>query len=105
MEYNKAIDFYISHLLEPHEVEINKEHPDSIYWVKDGVIIAQIQNPKSFWVHQDIWVGISRMFDLDYFKIRSAMKEWLEQHYGRGELTPKFLSLGKVSEWEQRDIF
>ena len=84
-QYNRAIDFYISHLLEPHEVKTNKEYPDFIIWTKNGVSVAQIQNPDYFCLPSDIWNDISRMFDLDYDDTQSLIKIWLEKHYNLGD--------------------
>ena len=101
MIYNKAIDFYINHLLDPHEVKTHKEYPNSIFWVKDGNIIVEIKYSKYFWLRKDIWVDISRMFELDYNGTQSAIKDWLEQHHNLGELTPNASSTFLVFLLEQ----
>ena len=49
-QYNKAIDAYISYLLEPHEVITDKQFPDSIFWVKGNETIVQIEDFKIFLV-------------------------------------------------------
>ena len=87
-QYNKAIDKFITYQLEPHEEKTSKEYPDSIFWVKDGEIIAEIEKSEYFWVKRDIWDTISIMFSLEYKETREVIKEWLEEHYELGSLTP-----------------
>ena len=87
-QYNRAVDFYISFLFDPHEVKIGIKRPKSIVWTKDGKTIVEIVDSEEFWVDPDIWEDISRMFNLDYFETQSVIKDWLEQHHNFGELTP-----------------
>ena len=87
-QYNRAIDLFISHLLEPHEVRTSEKYPGSIFWVKGGEVIAEIENSEYFWVWYEIWIRISEMFGLDYIDTQSVIKVWLEQHYNLGGLTP-----------------
>jgi hypothetical protein len=97
MEYNKAIDQFISYCFEPHEVEINKERHDSIFWVKNDEIIAEIENSKYFWLRYDIWNSISRMFELKYSETQSVIRTWLEKHYNLGKLTPRRMNLSSFA--------
>ena len=87
-QYNRAIDLFISHLLEPHEERTSDDYPDSIFWVKGGEIIAEIKKSEYFWLDYHIWIRISEMFGLDYEETQSVIKVWLEQHYNLGRLTP-----------------
>ena len=87
-QYNKAIDKFITYQLEPHEKKTSKKYPNSIFWIKDGEVIAEIENSKYFWVKLDIWNIISKMFSLEYHETQSVIKEWLEKHYELGGLTP-----------------
>ena len=104
-QYNRTIDFYISHLLEPHEVKTSNKRPNSIYWIKDGEVIVEIENSKYFWLHRDIWDSISRMFELDYNGTQSVIKEWLEQHHNLGELTPIRAELKPGISWNNTIIW
>jgi hypothetical protein len=87
-QYSKAIDKYLTYLFEPHEEKISKEDPHSIFWVKDGRIIAEIEKSKNFWINENIWDKISIMFSLKDIRIEQVIKEWLEEHYGLGRLGP-----------------
>ena len=96
--YNRAIDQFISYCFEPHEVKTNKDYPNSIFWVKDGKIIVEIEKQQYFWLHYQIWADISKMFELDYDETQSVIKLWLEQHHNLGELTPSDYSIQKLLE-------
>ena len=89
VQYGRAIDFYISHLLEPHEVKTSEKYPNSIFWIKDGKIIVEIENLEDdFWLRSDLWTNISIMFNLEYSEIQSVIKEWLKQHHNLGKFIP-----------------
>jgi hypothetical protein len=87
-QYNKAIDKYLTYVFEPHEKITYDDEPDSIFWVKDGDIIAEIENLEYFWIRENIWEKISIMFSLKDIRIEQVIKEWLEEHYGLGRLGP-----------------
>ena len=87
-QYNRLIDNFITFLIEPHEVKTTKKYPNSIFWVKDGEVIAQIISSEDFWLHYKIWDDISDQFGLEYDETQSVIKTWLEQHYNLGGLTP-----------------
>ena len=87
-QYNKVIDEFITHQLEPHKEATSKKFLNSIFWVKDGEIIAEIEKSKYFWVDYKIWRTISRMFSLEYEETQEVISEWLEEHYKLGLLTP-----------------
>ena len=96
-QYNKAIDRFITFELEPHEVKTSKKYPDSIFWVKDGEVIAEIENSEYFYLDYNIWDKISDLFSLEYDDTQSVIKHWLEEHYKLGELTPeRFASIKSV---------
>ena len=42
-QYSNTIDKFISYQFEPHEEKRTKKHPKSLFWVKDGEIIAEIE--------------------------------------------------------------
>ena len=88
-QYSKAIDQFISYLLEPHEEKTYDRYPDAIYWVKGGEVIVEIENSAYFWLRYTIWNRISQMFGLDYDETQSVIKVWLEEHYNLGVLTPE----------------
>ena len=89
-QYNKAIDKYLTFLFEPHEVKTSSDNPYSIFWVKDGNIIVEIEKPKLFWVKSEIWNEISSVFGLQYDEIQSVIKSWLEEHYKLEGLKPRY---------------
>ena len=90
-QYNKAIDKFITYQFEPHEEKTSKKFPNSIFWVKDGKVIAEIENSKRIWVLHSVWSSISDMFSLDYDGTSSVIKRWLEEHYKLGGLIPSHL--------------
>jgi predicted choloylglycine hydrolase len=89
-QYNNTIDKFITYYLEPHEEIRTKKFPDSIFWVKDGEVISEIENSEYFWVSPRIWEYISSMFSLEYSETQQVIKDWLEEHYKLGGLTPEF---------------
>ena len=105
-QHNKIIDKFITYQFEPHEVKKSSEYPDSIFWVKDGEIIAEINNPKYFLVESQIWKVIRNMFSLEYSETQQVIRDWLEEHYKLGGLTPQletgytFGSWKYITNWE-----
>ena len=87
-QYNKTIDKFITYQLEPHEVKKSSDYPDSIFWIKNGEIIAEINNTKYFWVESQIWKTISSMFSLEYSETQQVIKDWMEENYKLERLTP-----------------
>lgn len=80
-QYNRAIDSYISYLLEPHEVQVSMRFSKDIFWVQNGKIIAQIENSDYLWLREEIWYSISRMFDFEELELLSAIKSWFKINY------------------------
>ena len=99
-QYNNAIDKYITYQLEPHEEKRTKKYPKSVFWVKDGAVIAEILQSKYFYVSYQIWRSISVMFSLENDETQQVIKEWLEEHYKLGGLTPLFFSFNSSSVLE-----
>ena len=91
-QYNNAIDKFISHQFEPHKEIRTKKYPESIFWIKDGEVIAEIKELAFFWVSNQIWKNINVMFSLEYDETQQVIKEWLEEHYGLGGLTPAWIN-------------
>ena len=87
-QYGNIINKFISHQFEPHKEKRTREYPNSIFWLKDGEIIAQIENPDYFWINPQIWTNIMSMFSLKHTETRQVIKNWLEEHYKLGELKP-----------------
>lgn len=86
-QYNKVIDRFITYQFEPHDVKtLKKSDLGSIFWVKDGEVVAEITSSGRFWVRFDIWNFISNMFSLEHDETESVIKKWLEEHYNLGEL-------------------
>ena len=87
-QYNNAINKFISHQFEPHKEKRTREYPESIFWIKDGEIIAEIEKSKDFFVSPQIWKNIMSMFSLEDTETQQVIKDWLEEHYGLRGLTP-----------------
>ena len=87
-QYGKTIDNFITNQLEPHEEKWTKKHSESIFWVKDGEVIAEIKKSEYFWVNRQIWMNINFMFSLEYDETKQVIKDWLEEHYKLGGLNP-----------------
>ena len=90
-QYGNTIDKFITYQFEPHEEKRTKKHSESIFWVKDGEVIAEIEKSKYYfhiWVSPQIWTNIMSMFSLEDTETQQVIKEWLEEHYKLGELTP-----------------
>jgi hypothetical protein len=100
-QINKVIDKFITYQFEPHEVKKSSKLPDSIFWVKNGEVIAEIHNPKYFWVEAQIWNTISSMFSLEYSETQQVIKDWLEEHYKLGGLTPFLFHFAKQVQLEE----
>ena len=101
-QYNKVIDRFITYQLEPHEEKVNGDYPNSIFWVKDGEIIAEINKKKNiFWLYYKIWNQIELMFFLKEGETQEVIWYWLEEHYKLGGLTPRdacFYTVGALEE-------
>ena len=90
-QYGNTIDKFITYQFEPHEEKRTKKHSESIFWVKDGEVIAEIEKSKYYfhiWVSPQIWTNIMSMFSLDHTETQQVIKDWSEEHYKLGELTP-----------------
>jgi hypothetical protein len=100
-QYNNAIDKFITYQLEPHEEKRTKKYPKSIFWVKDGAVIAEILQSKYFYVSYQIWRSISVMFSLENDETLQVIKDWLEEHYKLGGLKPTFFFFKEMSQLEE----
>ena len=99
-QYSNTIDKFISYQFEPHEEKRTKKHPKSVFWVKDGEIIAEIEKSKDFFVSPQIWKNIMNMFSLEYVETQQVIKEWLEEHYKLGGLKPYEGFLEQKYRWK-----
>ncbi len=88
-QYDNTIDKFITYQFEPHEEIRTKKFPDSIFWVKDGKVIVEIEKTNFFWVSNQIWRSISLMFSLKNDETQQVVKDWLEEHYKLGSLKPR----------------
>ena len=103
-QYGNIIDKFITHQFEPHKEKRTREYPNSIFWLKDGEIIAQIENPDYFWINPQIWTNIMSMFSLKHTETRQVIKDWLEEHYKLGSLSPLTLTDDNPVIWRNRNI-
>jgi hypothetical protein len=99
-QYNNTIDKFITYIFEPHEEKKTKKHPESIFWIKDGEVIAEIKKPKYFYVNYKIWDNISSMLSLEYDETKHVIKTWLEEHYKLRGLTPIKIGEVQYSSWK-----
>ena len=99
-QYNNAIDKFISYQFEPHEEKRTKKYPKLIFWVKEGEIIAEIEKSKYFWVNDKIWMNIMSVLSLNYDETQQVIKDWLEEHYKLGGLTPEKIPLPIYVSWK-----
>jgi hypothetical protein len=100
-QYNNTIDKFITYYLEPHEEKRTEGHPKSVFWVKDGEVVAEIKESAFFWVNHKIWRSILLMFSLKHTETRGVIKDWLEEHYKSGELTPLTLTDDNPVSWRR----
>jgi hypothetical protein len=97
-QYNNAIDNYITFKLEPHEDRKAKKYSDSIFWVKNDQIVAQVFSSWKnrggvFYVWSPIWTQVGTMFSLEHNELRNVFKEWYRIHYGVDFVSqPQFFS-------------
>ena len=99
-QYDKIIDKFITIKLGPLEEKISEEYPHSVFWIKNGKVVAEIEKSKYFWVDKSIWEYISDMFSLEYYdETKSIIKHWLENHYNLGGLIPKPFSGQSSPRW------
>ena len=99
-QYNNTIDKFITYIFEPHEEKRTKKFPDSIFWVKDGEVIAEIEKPKYFWVEPKIWRNIMNILSLEYDETQHVIKTWLEEHYKLRGLTPQRNPIEGAQSWK-----
>jgi len=100
MKYNRSVDSFISFFLQSHEVKTTREYPNSIFWLYEGKVIAEIQNSEYFGMHYKIWDEISDQFGLEFDDTQLVIKTWLEQHYGLGQLEPIFRIFTIEFRWD-----
>ena len=60
-QYNKAIDKFISSQFNNFEKKKNRKYRDSIFWVKNGEVIAEIKGSDFFYIKGDLWDLISKL--------------------------------------------
>lgn len=99
-QYNRVIDKFLTRKFEPHEEKTSKEYPNSIFWVKDGKVILEIENSNKIWVLGSIWDLASDLFELDYDETKLVINHWLEEHYELGGLTTRIKKANKY-QWER----
>ena len=103
-QYSDMIDKFITYQFEPHEVKKSPKYPNSIFWIKDGEVIAEIdKNSGYFWIDYQIWDTISSMFSMEYNEIQRVMKDWLEEHNKLGGLTPDLKDKIQLSRLEEHN--
>jgi hypothetical protein len=99
-QYNNTIDKFMTYLFEPHEEIKTKKFPDSIFWVKEGSVISEIKNSEYFFVSHKFWDNISNMLSLEYDETQQVIKDWLEEHYKLGGLTPRLQPFQANRRWK-----
>jgi hypothetical protein len=97
-QYNKAIGKFISQKFRGYEVATIPSYPQSIYWIKNGEVIAEIFGNRYFWVHKDVWDAISDMFSFGPTSVESVISKWLEERYGL-DLIPDKAWPNTIDNW------
>lgn len=88
MQYNRAVDGFLTYMFEPHEVKTTSLYPDNEYWLKDGEVVAAI-SPHYFWVPSNVWQLFSKMFSLNTSEEKKRLiSQWLLTHYGISDKKP-----------------
>lgn len=101
-QHNKVIDKYITFKLEPHEVKYSEQKPNSIFWFKNGEVIANVDKRRNlFWLKEEIWRSITKLFSLDGIETSHFIKKWLDAHYGAEELSPRIAIGMKIRVWDK----
>lgn len=101
-QYNKMIDNFISSRFDGFEEKTTPDYPKSIFWIKDGKIIAEIEYLEDLYVDPDIWDIITLMFSFEYKDTKSSIKHWLENHYNSLKLDPLRVTNNMVnSTWNE----
>ena len=100
-QHNRTIDKFITFQLEPHESKYSEKRPDSIFWSKDGEMIAEVDKKYNyFYLRGEIWDTISRMFSLNFDETQQVIRNWLEEHYKLGSLTLQHEYDCKLDRWK-----
>ena len=99
-QYNKFIDTFTTYHFDPHEEKASEDYPYSIFWIKKGKVIAEIEKSRFFWVEKNIWNNISVMFSLDQDETRLVIKHWLEKHHNLEGLSPIPLLGASSPRWQ-----
>lgn len=106
----KVIHKYISNQFENrirYEMDINSH--DSIYWLDKNAkykVIFELEPSGYFWINYEYWHDISRMFDIDYFKTKELITEWLEEKLmddlknRKGMIKFEMSDDGVISAWD-----
>ena len=99
-QYNRFIDKFTTYQFEPHEEKTSENYPYSIFWIKKGRVIAEIEKSRYFWVEKNIWDIISDMFSLEHDETKSVIIHWLEKHYNLEGLIPKRFHGASSPRWQ-----
>lgn len=98
-QYNKAFDKVISYVFENHREERFNELPESIFWVRDEKIIAEIRNLEIFIISEDKWNFIKNFTSSNGRKVESILKKWLNIHYGLKNTIPVIIPDWHLETW------
>ena len=99
-QYNRFIDKFLTYQFEPHEEKTSENYPYSIFWIKKGKVIVEIEKSRYFWVERNIWGNISSIISLEHDEIISVIIHWLKKHYNLEGLTPKSIHGASSPRWQ-----
>jgi hypothetical protein len=102
-QYGNTIDKFISHQFEPHKEKRTKKHPESIFWVKDGEVIAEIEKSDYFWVSPQIWTNIMSMFSLEAYRNSTSYKRMVGRTLQIGRINT-FTKYKTEGYWVRRTL-
>ena len=65
------------------------KYSNYIFYMKDGIVILDynLKNGICYINHDEIWLFLQSVFQLEYKEIQVITKEWVEEHYKLGVTT------------------
>ena len=81
---NNVVLRWMNNDFNPNEMEMvkSKKHPDSIFFMKNGEVVIEIEDStgKYAWFDNNrIWSVLESFFGLDYEQIKGILSYWMEE--------------------------
>jgi predicted AAA+ superfamily ATPase len=91
-QYQKEeMEEWFRSLLNGLETAINDNEPDSVYYIKNGLVFFKLyQGSKKilYCDHYVVWSIFEEKYKLNYYEIQEFIKDMVEQHLKLGKVTP-----------------